>query len=121
MSMISIPFDENGDFQPRLLLQRIMNDPEVVAKALRDYLQMMVGEWWEDALAGNPVFDLMSVLRATDAAAETLAACLTDYISRYPGFRNISETSGKFDGSRFTFHCKVTTGDGIQVPVDFTA
>ena len=119
--MKSRPYDEKGDILPAVLLRDIMEDPEATAAGLRDYLQMIAGEWWEDALAGNPVFDLLNVLRATDAAADTLAACLADYLTRYPGVRSITDISGKFDGSHFTFHCLVTVGDGIRTPVDFTA
>ena len=119
--MLSRPVDSSGDILPVLTLSDLLSGSEAAAAALRDYLHLFPGDWWEFEDHGNPVFDLLSVSRRTDQDAQTMASALSGYLLRFPGVQSVSVTKAAFNGPVFSFACSVHLESGDSVPLFFSA
>ena len=110
--MIIRPADEQGDVMPVLSRADMLQGAEATAALVRDRLELLSGEWWEDPARGNATIDMLRESRFTEADGQALAAYLTGYIRRTPGVREVREAAFSAEGRQFSFSCAVETGDG---------
>ena len=119
--MLARPVDQNGDILPVTAPSDLFFGTEAAASALRDHLRLFPGDWWENAVKGNPVFDLITVSRRTEQDARTLSSALTSYILAFPGIRTVSDVQASIERQVFSFSCVAHTESGETVPVHFAA
>ena len=110
--MIIRPADEQGDVMPVLSRADMLQGAEAVAALVRDRLEMLSGEWWEDPARGNALPDMLKESRLTEADGPALAAYLTSYIRQTSGVRDVRNAAFSAEGRQFRFTCTVGTADG---------
>ena len=85
-----------------------------VARLVRERLELLVGEWWENPEWGNEILDLLQESRLTETDQQTLATYLTSYIRETPGVDDVRDVSFSAEGRQFRYTCTVDTGDGSE-------
>ncbi len=118
--MLARPVDSNGDVLPVRLHSQLLSGSQAIAVALRDYLKLFQGDWWEYSDKGNAIIDLIAVSRCTDQDAVTLRSYLTTYIMDFPGIASLSGIKAHFSGHSFVFSCNVHTENNETVLVDIS-
>lgn len=77
--MIIRPVDENGDILPVLVSASLLKGSGAVARLVKDRLDLLAGEWWENPAWGNGVIDMLKDYRLTEADSQALANYITSY------------------------------------------
>ena len=106
------PVDENGDILPVLSSGSVLKGPEAVARLVKDRLELLAGDWWENPAWGNEVLEMMKESRLTEADTRALANYLMSYIRQTPGVLEVEDAAISVEGRRFSFSCRVDTEEG---------
>jgi len=111
--MILRPLDTSGDIMPVLSSSALLLGAEAVARLVKERLELLSGEWWENPAWGNAALDMLREARFTEADSQALASYLTSYIRETPGVQEIEDvTFATETGRRFSFRCRIMTEDG---------
>ena len=110
--MILRPVDENGDILPVLSSASLLRGPEAVARLVKDRLELLAGDWWENPAWGNAVIDMMKESRMTETDSQALTSYITSYIRQTPGVLGVEEVVFSAEGKTFSYSCRVDTEDG---------
>ena len=113
------PVDENGDILPVLFSGSVLKGPEAVARLVKDRLELLAGDWWENPAWGNEVLEMMKESRLTEADTRALANYLTSYIRQTPGGLEVEDAALSAEGRRFSFSCRVDTEEG-SAEIDYS-
>ena len=108
------PTDENGDILPVLSGAVVVSGPEAVVALVRDRLNLLAGEWWENPAWGCEIFDMLRSDRVTVQDAPALVSYLSSYIQSATGVRAVEDVSFTVSGRQFSFFCRVLTEDGSR-------
>ncbi len=119
--MVLRPVDTSGDILPVLSVSDLVSDPESVVLLVRDRLNLLSGEWWENPSWGCGVFDMIRSGRVTENDVSSLASYLSSYIAATPGVQSVEDVHTAVSGRQFTYSCRVLTEQGSgTVQYDFT-
>ncbi len=110
--MLLRPVDASGDILPVLSASVLVSGPEAVTLLVRDRLNLLSGEWWENPARGCEVFDMMRSGRVTTQDVSALTSYLCSYIGATRGVRSVEDVHTNVSGRRFAFSCRVLTEDG---------
>ena len=110
--MLLRPVDASGDILPVLSSSDLVSDPESVVLLVRDRLNLLSGEWWENPSWGCEIFDMIRSGRVTENDVSTLASYLSSYIATTPGVRSVEDVHTAVSGRQFTYSCRVLTEQG---------
>lgn len=106
------PVDASGDILPVLSSSGLVNGAPAVALLVRDRLDLLVGDWWENPEKGNSLLRMMRESRLTEADQQALANSLTSYIRETDGVQDVRDVSCSVAGRQFSFSCTVVTDSG---------
>ena len=110
--MILRPVDENGDILPVLVSASLLRGTGAVARLVKDRLELLAGDWWENPAWGNEVLEMMRSSRLTEADTQALANYITSYIRQTDGVQEVEDVVFSVEGKQFSYSCKVDTEDG---------
>ena len=110
--MIHRPTDASGDILPVLSPSALVKGAPAAALLVRERLELLAGEWWENPEWGNEILDMLRESRLTEADQQTLSSYLTSYIRETPGVDDVRDVSFSAEGRQFRYTCTVDTGDG---------
>ena len=110
--MIHRPLDEAGDILPVLSSGDLLRGTEAVAALVRERLNLLTGDWWENPAWGNEALDMLQESRLTEEESQTLASYLSTYIRETPGVRDVTGVSFSAEGRTFRYSCTVETDTG---------
>ncbi len=110
--MLLRPVDSSGDILPVLSSSVLVSGSLAVTQLVRDRLNLLSGEWWENPAWGCEVFNMIRDRRVTEQDASALYSYLCSYISATRGVRSVDDVKTAVSGRRFTFSCRVLTEDG---------
>ena len=110
--MVLRPVDASGDILPVLSTSVLVSDPESVVLLVRDRLNLLSGEWWENPAWGCEVFEMMRSGRVTVQDISALSSYLCSYIGATRGVRSVEDVHTAVSGRQLTFSCRVLTEDG---------
>ena len=110
--MIMRPVDDNGDILPVLSAADLLRGAPAIAALVRDRLQLLEGDWWENPSWGNEILEMLKETRYTESDCQALAACISAYILETPGVSEITEEKTTAEGHQFRYTCTVETEDG---------
>ena len=118
--MILRPVDSSGDILPVLSSATLLRGAPAVARLVKDRLELLTGEWWENPAWGNAALDMLQESRMTETDLQALAAYLTSYIRETPGVQDVDDVTFSVEnGRQFTYSCTVVTDDGYA-QIDFS-
>ncbi len=110
--MILRPVDENGDILPVLSSADLLRDVLAVARLVKDRLELLAGDWWENLTWGNGIINMLQESRLTEADMQALVSYLSSYIRETPGVLDVRDAVGSVNGKQFSFSCTVDTEYG---------
>lgn len=110
--MIHRPLDETGDILPVLSSGDLLRSTEAVAALVRERLNLLTGDWWENPAWGNEVLDMLQESRLTEEESQTLASYLSSYIRETSGVRDVRDIFCSVEGRQIWFSCTVDTEFG---------
>ena len=110
--MLFRPVDASGDILPVLSTSVLVSDPESVVLLVRDRLNLLSGEWWENPSWGCEIFDMIRAGRVTENDISALSSYLSSYIAATPGVRSVEDVHTAVSGRQFTYSCRVLTEKG---------
>lgn len=110
--MILRPVDSNGDILPVLSSASLLRGPEAEARLVKDRLELLSGDWWENPARGNEILEMLKESRLTEADIQALANYITSYIRRTPGVLEVEDVAIALEGNVFSCSCRVDTEDG---------
>ena len=110
--MLLRPIDDSGDILPVLSSSDLVSDPESVVLLVRDRLNLLSGEWWENPAWGCEIFDMICSGRITESDVSALASYLSSYIAATPGVKSVEDVQTAVSGRQFTYSCRVLTEQG---------
>lgn len=110
--MLLRPLDASGDILPVLSTSDLVSDPESVVLLVRDRLNLLSGEWWENPAWGCEIFDMIRAGRITESDVSALASYLSSYIHATSGVKSVEDVRTAVSGRQFTFSCRVLTEHG---------
>ena len=113
--MILRPVDENGDILPVLTSASLLRDVLAVTRLVKDRLELLSGDWWENPAWGNEIVDLLKESRLTEADKQALVSYLTSYIRGTSGVLDVRDAVGSVSGKQFSFSCTVDTEYGETI------
>ena len=108
------PVDSSGDILPVLFSSVMVSGPEAVVVLVRDRLNLLIGEWWENPAWGCEIFEMLRSGRFTAQDVPSLVSYLSSYILGTPGVRAVEDIAAAVNGRQFSFSCKVITDDGSR-------
>ena len=112
--MILRPVDASDDILPVLSSTALVSDPESVVLLVRDRLNLLSGEWWENPSWGCEIFDMIRSGRVSEQDVSALASYLSSYIAATPGVQSVKDVHTAVSGRRFTYSCCVLTQHGSR-------
>ena len=112
--MLLRPIDDSGDILPVLSSSDLVSDPESVVLLVRDRLNLLSGEWWENPAWGCEIFDMICSGRITESDVSALASYLSSYIAATPGVKSVEDVQTAVSGRQFTYSCRVLTENGSR-------
>ena len=110
--MLLRPVDASGDILPVPSASALVSGPEAVVLLVRDRLNLLSGEWWENPSRGCEIFDMIRSGRVTENDISSLVSCLSSYIAATPGVRSVEDVHTAVSGRQFTFSSRVLTEQG---------
>ena len=110
--MLLRPVDASGDILPVLSSSVLLSGSEAVTALVRDRLNLLSGEWWENPAWGCEVFEMMRAGRVTAQDVSALSSYLSSYIGSTRGFRSVEDVHTAVSGRQLTFSCRVLTDNG---------
>ena len=110
--MILRPVDGSGDILPVLSSSALVSDPESVVLLVRDRLNLLSGEWWENPSWGCGIFDMIRSGRVTERDVSALSSYLSSYIAATRGVQSVEDVRTAVSGRRFSYSCRVMTEQG---------
>ena len=110
--MFMRPVDENGDILPVLSSALMIRGAPAVARLVKDRLELLAGDWWENPARGNEVLRMMQASRLAEADRQSLANYLSSYIRQTSGVLDVRDAASVVEGSQFSFSCIVDTEYG---------
>lgn len=113
--MILRPVDNNGDILPVLSSADLLRDVLAVARLVKDRLELLAGDWWENLSWGNGIINMLQESRLTEADTQALVSYLTSYIRETSGVLDMRDAAGSVSGKQFSFSCIVDTEYGEAV------
>lgn len=113
--MILRPVDENGDVLPVLSFADLLRDVLAVARLVKDRLELLAGDWWENLSWGNGIINMLQESRLTEADTQALVLYLSSYIRETPGVLDVRDAVASVSGRQFSFSCTVDTEYGEAV------
>ena len=116
--MLHRPMDDSGDILPVLSSSALLKGASAVAQLVRERLELLSGEWWENPEWGNEIPDMLQESRLTEADRQTLAAYLTSYIRETNGVEDVRDVTVSVNERQFSFSCRIDTEDG-SVQIDY--
>ena len=117
--MILRPVDENGDVLPVLVSASLLKGACAVARLVKDRLELLAGDWWENPAWGNEVLEMMRSSRLTEADTQALANYITSYIRQMPSVLEVEDVEFSVEGKFFSYSCRVDTEDG-SAEIDYS-
>ena len=112
--MLLRPVDASGDILPVLSTSVLVSDPESVVLLVRDRLNLLSGEWWENPSWGCEIFDMIRDLRVTENDVSALSSYLSSYIAATHGVQSVEDVRTAVSGRQFTYSCRVLTQHGSR-------
>ena len=106
------PVDDAGDILPVLSSADLLRGPLAVAQLVRERLDLLTGDWWENPAAGNEIPEMLRESGRMEADCQALAAYLSSYIRETPGVQEVNDAAFSVEGSRFRYTCTVITDNG---------
>ena len=106
------PADASSDILPVLSAADLLTGIRAETQLIRDRLNLLTGDWWENPEWGNGVLELLRESRLTETDRQILANYLSDYIRKTPGVMDVREVKCSFEGGQFRYECTVETGAG---------
>ena len=85
------PADASGDILPVLSAADLLTGIRAETQLIRDRLNLLTGDWWENPEWGNGVLELLRESRLTV---------------------DVREVKCSFEGGQFRYECTVETGAG---------
>ena len=117
--MILRPVDENGDVLPVLSSASLLRDALAVARLVKDRLELLAEDWWENLSWGNGIINMLQESRLTEADTQALVSYLTSYIRGTSGVLDVRDAVGSVSGKQFSFSCTVDTEYG-EAEIDYS-
>ena len=106
------PVDDTGDILPVLAASDLLSGPPAVTALVRDRLNLLSGEWWENPAWGCEIFEMLRSSRVTEQDVPALISYLVSYIQSTSGVVSVEDVATAVRGRRFSFSCRVVTRDG---------
>lgn len=106
------PIDASADILPVFSAADLLTGIRAETQLIRDRLNLLTGDWWENPEWGNGVLELLRESRLTETDRQILANYLSDYIRKTPGVVDVREVKCSFEGGQFRYECTVETGAG---------
>ena len=106
------PVDEHGDVLPVLTSSDVVRGAPAVALLVRDRLDLLAGDWWENLEKGNGLLQMMQESRLTEADQQALANYLTSYVRETDGVQDVRDVNFSVIRRQFSFSCVVVTEFG---------
>ena len=106
------PADGTGDILPALSSAALLKGAAAEKEMVKNRLELLAGEWWENPELGNAAAGMLRETRFTEADLQAPAAYLSSYIRRTPGVRDVRDVSCRADGRTVFFSCTVETDSG---------
>ena len=111
--MLLRPTDDSGDILPVLSSASLVRGAPAVARLVKDRLEFLSGEWWENPSWGNAILEMLKENRCTEADQQALANYLTSYIRETEGVNEVKDVTVSVDNERrFSYLCTVVTENG---------
>ena len=117
--MIIRPVDENGDILPVLVSASLLKGTGAVARLVKDRLELLSGDWWENPARGNGILEMLKESRLTEADTQALANYITSYIRQTDGVLEVKDMVFSMEGKTFSYSCLVDTEDG-SAEIDYS-
>ena len=106
------PVDASGDILPVRSAADLLTGVRAVAEEVRDRLQLLTGDWWENPAWGNGILEMLKESRLTEADQQVMANYLSGYIRKTPGVLDVREVKVNVEGRQFCYSCRIVTADG---------
>jgi len=113
------PVDNNGDILPVLSSADLLRDVLAVARLVKDRLELLAGDWWENLTWGNGIINMLQESRLTEADMQALVSYLSSYIRETTGVLDVRDAEGSVNGKQFSFSCTVDTEYG-DAEIDYS-
>ncbi|MBR5959827.1 MAG: hypothetical protein IKZ98_02435 [Clostridia bacterium] len=113
--MLCRPVDSSGDILPVLSAPDLLTGIRAEAEGIRNRLQLLTGDWWENPAWGNGILDMLKESRLTEADQQALANYITGYIRKTPGVLDVREVKYSVGEGRFRCSCEIVTENGTAV------
>ena len=110
--MLLRPVDDSGDILPVLSSSVLLSGSEAVTALVRDRLNLLSGEWWENPAWGCEIFEMLRSGRTTAQDVSALSSYLCSYISATRGVHSVEDVHLAVSGRQFTFSCRVMAEGG---------
>ena len=110
--MILRPVDDHGDILPVLSRSDLVKGASAVALLVRERLDLLTGDWWENPEKGNSLLRMLQDSRLTEADQQVLGTYLSSYIRETDGVQDVRDVRFSVDGRQFSFSCTVVTDNG---------
>ncbi len=110
--MLLRPVDASGDILPVLSSPDLVSGPEAVVVLVRDRLNLLSGEWWENPAWGCGIVEMIRSSRVTEADVPALASYLSGYIQATPGVESVEDVRTSVSVRQFSYSCRVMTSSG---------
>ncbi len=117
--MILRPVDEDGNILPVLSSASLLRDALAVARLVKDRLELLSGDWWENLSWGNGIINMLQESRLTEADMQPLVSYLSSYIRETSGVLDVRDAVGSVNGKQFSFSCTVDTEYG-EAEIDYS-
>ena len=106
------PVGSNGDILPVLSSADIIKDADAVAILVKDRLQLLVGDWWENRDWGCEILRLIQDSRLTEKDAKAISTYLASYVRETPDVQDVRDEVWEFSGNQLRWSCTVITAYG---------
>ena len=113
--MILRPVDENCDILPVLSSADLIRGAPAVVRLVKDRLELLAGDWWENPAWGNGIINMLQESRLTEADTQALVLYLSSYIRETSGVMDVRDAVGSVFGRQFLYSCVVDTEYGEAV------
>ena len=115
--VIHRPVDASGDILPVLSPSALLRGAPAAAALVRERLELLAGDWWENPAWGNRALEMLRDARPADAQA--LAAYLSSYIRETEGVLEVRDAEYTIDGRKLLYSCTVDTSEGNEI-IEYT-